>query len=397
MRLMAGYARADHELLDCFLRVERRGNRRPLLVVNERLLIANSSATELLGNMAHSALWGCVQRALASKNDHVVLHQNDAARRVRALLEERRSSDGEAGVLARLERDTTRLGTSTPGRKVDAAVADLNQRLPGRSPEWQAVVERAIELIGRGARILFVGESGVGKRALAVHALASTGYSDQPVAWSPYQADQACSGDWPTGATDWLNPEQGRCVFSRLDRLSPNELDALCQGISQLRPGSAPLLATYRVNDASTPLPACLAGQFPHVIEVPSLRERAEDIPDIAASVAAEPASMPAARVDPLVLQRLARLEWRGNVRQLRNAVLEARACCRGSIITDVPGPTQARAPMRSLTQMQLAERDAIVRTLAASRGNKLRAAARLGISRSTLYRKLRTLGLAQP
>jgi len=54
----------------------------------------------------------------------------------------------------------------------------------------------------------------------------------------------------------------------------------------------------------------------------------------------------------------------------------------------------QQAPPRRHLTLIEAAERDAIIKALDAAAGNKSEAAALLGIGRTTLYRRLRQLGL---
>ena len=72
-------------------------------------------------------------------------------------------------------------------------------------------------------------------------------------------------------------------------------------------------------------------------IEVPPLRERPMDIPVLAASFLRESGSGPgggaALRLSAEALRSLARNDWRGNVRELRNVVLRAATLCTGSVI----------------------------------------------------------------
>ena len=89
---------------------------------------------------------------------------------------------------------------------------------------------------------------------------------------------------------------------------------------------------------------------------------------------------------------------WPGNVRELRNVVERALVFARGSEILSKHLPAElarkgkgrhkrwAEVPI-SLSDL---ERQQIIKTLEYANGNKLRAAELLGISRSTLYDKLR-------
>ena len=94
--------------------------------------------------------------------------------------------------------------------------------------------------------------------------------------------------------------------------------------------------------------------------------------------------------------EALMHYDWPGNVRELRNALERAAILCEGGLITtehlslDI-GRRGARAPVdASTTDLGALERDMIAQVLADCAGNKSRAAARLGISRTQLYVRLR-------
>lgn len=141
-------------------------------------------------------------------------------------------------------------------------------------------------------------------------------------------------------------------------------------------------------------------------IEVPPLRARPGDIPALAdhfnRSVAARLGR------EPLVLceDAMARLRgygWPGNVREMRNLFERLHLMDTGTLVTagDLPtcfAQTQTAAPPDEEPQAPAAliemEEMAIRRALAAEEGNLTRVAAVLGISRPTLYRKLKAYGI---
>ena len=136
-------------------------------------------------------------------------------------------------------------------------------------------------------------------------------------------------------------------------------------------------------------------------IHVPPLRERREDI----LSLAREFLDAAAARIGrkvtgftPAAAHRLLSYAWRGNVRELENAVERAVVLARGSRIDvdDLPQEVSLALPdpmsagdVRTLEQV---ERDYIAAVLRTVGGNRAEAAAKLGIGSATLYRKLKTL-----
>ena len=133
-------------------------------------------------------------------------------------------------------------------------------------------------------------------------------------------------------------------------------------------------------------------------IVVPPLRERPEEIADLAESILADlsqRAGKPSASVGPHVLSALERYAWPGNIRELRNTLERALILSKGAAIRleHLPAevrsaPPPARVPSRKAS-LDTIEREHIVNTLAQAKGNRTRAAELLGISRSTLKRKL--------
>ena len=130
---------------------------------------------------------------------------------------------------------------------------------------------------------------------------------------------------------------------------------------------------------------------------VPPLRYRVEDIADIAPVIIKQRTGRsPAPRLQPPTLQTLTGLDWPGNIRELEAVRTSAAVQSMGSDITQAHLPPEYRSsPSRhGLALLARAERDTILQALADAAGNKLAAAQRLGIARSTLYRTMRALGI---
>lgn len=100
--------------------------------------------------------------------------------------------------------------------------------------------------------------------------------------------------------------------------------------------------------------------------------------------------------VSPAALQSLMQAAWPGDLAELVDTIGDLVRQVPGSVIErrHLPQHLQHAPPGRGLTLMEEAEREAIVRVLAVTDGNKSEAAALLGIGRTTLYRRLRQLGL---
>ncbi len=138
-------------------------------------------------------------------------------------------------------------------------------------------------------------------------------------------------------------------------------------------------------------------------VEIPSLRERKEDIPLLVHHFMQKyrhPESR-VAGIDDNALDMLSSYEWPGNVRELENAIESAMATVRGHTLQtkDLPlsrrtSVSLASAPRGIALSLDAYERCAIERALREVGGDVREAARVLGVGRSTLYRKLTKHGL---
>jgi DNA-binding NtrC family response regulator len=158
-------------------------------------------------------------------------------------------------------------------------------------------------------------------------------------------------------------------------------------------------------------------------VTVPPLRDRAGDIPALARHLLARLSGQPGLRslgITSEALNLLMQHDWPGNVRQLQNALFRAAVLCEGDALTpqDFPqiaaqistrqsgghaaqsfardegtGVTlfESNGHMRQLADI---EADVIRLAIGHYRGRMTEVARRLGIGRSTLYRKLAELGI---
>ena len=128
-------------------------------------------------------------------------------------------------------------------------------------------------------------------------------------------------------------------------------------------------------------------------VHVPPLRERSADIAPLAKFFLGqqEQQEQRLLRFSPEALAALKRYAWPGNVRELRNFVVQAAVMAEEGVIEleHLPAPVRS-APPKAVTLEEL-EREAILRVLAETAGQKQRAADILGISLRTLGRKLKT------
>ena len=145
-------------------------------------------------------------------------------------------------------------------------------------------------------------------------------------------------------------------------------------------------------------------------IQVPPLRERLDDLPALSEAILEELRSQH--ELDQPALELLGQHAWPGNIRELRN-VLERAALLSDDLILDA---SEIRAAIGSLVPVQRAaavliepqlnetfsaarerfDRQLIQNTLAQCAGKVPQAAVRLGLGRSTLYKKMVALGIVE-
>ncbi|MDT8435444.1 MAG: sigma-54 dependent transcriptional regulator [Gemmatimonadota bacterium] len=139
-------------------------------------------------------------------------------------------------------------------------------------------------------------------------------------------------------------------------------------------------------------------------LELPPLRERADDVPLLAEHFLARQAGDgEPKRLAPKALEVLQGYPWPGNVRELENVIERAVVLTAGGTIKPDVLPDRLReAPAEPLVQdrppanpaLEIIERAYIAHVLKAESGNKTRAAEVLGIDPSTLYRKIKRYDL---
>jgi DNA-binding NtrC family response regulator len=141
-------------------------------------------------------------------------------------------------------------------------------------------------------------------------------------------------------------------------------------------------------------------------LQVPSLRERRDDIPLLVDHFVArycESIGRPPLKVEATTMQRLIDYGWPGNVRELQHVIERAVILSRGDVLTGVklPEAPKAEAPSAALPEgMNLAaalmeyERQVIIQALKEGGGVQAQAARVLGISRSNLNYRIKKLGI---
>ena len=312
------------------------------------------------------------------------------------------------------------------------AASGESHALVARDPAMLAAVRRAEQVAGAEASILITGESGTGKEVLARHIhrrsrraagpfvalncaaipenlLESEMFGHERGAFSGAVARRAGKFESADGGTillDEISEMDVRLQAKLLRVIQEREIDRLG--------GTAPVRVNVRILATSNrDLPAeVAAGRFREdlyfrlnvvSLRLPPLRERPGDIGALADHYARRYAELNGVPYRPLARaahQRLLTHGWRGNVRELENAVHRAVLLATGDEIGPdaielAPGgttPKSAGAGVSGLVgrTMDEVERELILETLGHTLGNRTHAAVILGISIRALRNKLR-------
>lgn len=323
----------------------------------------------------------------------------------------------------------------------------------GSAPQFRAALAVAAKAARARVPVLIEGESGVGKDVIAraIHA-ASPRHRQAMVAVNcgaiPANLVESELFGHERGAfTGAFERHVGKFVAADtgtifLDEVSELPLDAQVKLLRVLQDGEVQPVGARMSHHVDVRVIAATnkrlaqeveAGRFRedlyyrlNVVQltVPPLRERMGDIPALCRHLMARIATQPGLRSLGLTgdaLALLMRHDWPGNVRQLQNALFRAAVLCEGDALTPQdfpqiaaqielktsdpqrPAPSPAAEDAGGITLFeddghvrQLAEIEADVIRLAIGhyRGRMTEVARRLGIGRSTLYRKLAELGI---
>ena len=378
-RMYADASRREQLLLEHFLRARRRATT-AVVSLNEDVVMANTAASVLLDLSDRAMLWDWACRMLGARDEYTgeVRLGRDVVVQAKATRVGDRGAT--AGVLVEM-RPPARATAARPGGTA------VGERLVGRSIASRRLRDDVDAAVRADGPLLVCGEAGTGKLFVARHlhrrrggpltVLDALAAQDDPAAWMARLTGCLARGD--------------TVVLRHLDELAPD----LARRVEAAVDG-ARVIATTRTRGQAAAVGRVL-DHFPVSITVPPLRYRAEDIADLAPPLlAAHTPHRPAPRLLPGTLRTLRTLDWPGNVRELEAVLATAVTRSLGSDIAHEHLPPEYRSTndRAGPSSLQRAERDIVMEALAETHGNKLAAAQRLGIARSTLYRKMRMFGI---
>ena len=308
------------------------------------------------------------------------------------------SSAGPGGCVFRI-----RLGSAllAPERLSSAGSRTAAQApgLVGSGPAWLRCVEQVNSCYAAGERMALVGEPGCGKQAVlrAAHALHNPAGTFRVL----HPPDPAAVDSWLGEFAEAVEPPAAMIVLAHADRLSEATAAAIVDQLVELdaddddpaRRARVALTTTAPIDQGNA-----LASAFPRTVEVPPLRHHLDDLDELVPHLLAQVAGERRLEMSSAALAQLHRLDWPSNVNSLRAMLADVVRLRRAGVIEVADLPLSARTSgHRVLTPIETIERDAIVQALLDNDERPAKAAAALGISRATIYRKFRHYGISLP
>lgn len=363
----------ERQMLRHFL-AERRRTRSAVLAVSADVVIANSIATAM--ELDHVALW----QRIEEEPDQVIGQELATGTRVTLCRPVHRGPDLVGAVVV-----------AEPAHGEDVAPSVRRGRTPPVrpvvDPPWARIVAEVRSASAASDRLLVVGEDGVGKRTALRAALADQdGYRELDCVTLPEIGREA----WLSSARSLLGHDAELRVLAHLDALDPATMRALTTMLDSMKRETGGVRVAATVSASAWHggcLPRPILDRFPpEVVEIPPLRKRVDDV---LARLLDQGIGMPTLTRE--AVQQVRRHPWPGNYRQLEEFRRWMARQERPAIgPDDLPAAWRAELGRGHLTTMQSAEAEAISGALRDHQGNKAAAAQALGISRSSLYRKMR-------
>lgn len=381
--------RGAKALMEEYLHASRvRGSQ--VLAVSAEALLAAPAVTSLLGDMRRDDLWPLAQDALASaeRSTVPVLLSNgtQTSLQMRAV-----SREGQlvGAIIEVVPTETIRsTAAATPRRAAPVAGFD------GLSPATMGAAVLASRHADERQPVCLIGESGVGKQ-MTVRAVASQHFPARNLV--VVDAAETPLGESELVASVLGDLRHGSPVLvKRAEMLSDGVLTSLMGAVNRSDeplPGWLVFSLRTTAADSQDQATSELRAAGVPFVAVPPLRTRIQDLEKIVPAMVRRHAGRRHVTATPALLARLTRQTWPGNLTEVDGVVKQMVADARGDTLdeADLP-PERGGGLRRSLTPIEWLTREAIVDALRANGGAKDKAAEALGMSRASIYRKIKSL-----
>jgi transcriptional regulator of acetoin/glycerol metabolism len=377
-QLLASRTDGEREFFDAFSAAQRRYHG-PVVGVSKRLSVVSTRARALVHEADEELLRRLVEESGARA--HTVHRQLSSGMTAQIQILPVPQPKGEFAAILVLQP----VGSRAP-----------NDAHPERSSGWlrddprtdfRGQLSRALH---DGRAVLLAGERGCGKRYEALAAL-RTGSEHGEVVEFDGAVPHPDTDVWLRDLSTALRDPNAPVLLSHTTDLPPGLMTTVTGLVQAARTQVIGTATDGGVHGSTT---ARLQESFPVGVTVPPLRERRDEFSAICASLLADLATSgePQAVLTPRATAALMASDWPGNVRQLLQVLASARVRVHGPTIDlrDLPARHRRNQLDPLFDEVQAAERRVLIAALRETGGDRNAVARRLGISRATVYRKLK-------
>lgn len=385
--LLTMSSRGARSLLEQYLRSSRAGDDR-VIAVSDEAFIGSSTAASRIDGLGRSELWALTVDALGNA-DHAEI----------ALMS---GTDYATTLTVRAVR--------SPYGQLDGAIIEIpvaapappvQQPSPARlrgAHQLSPLILGPMAMVSRMAAnrlpVCLVGEPGTGKRTL-IHDIASREFPGRTVV-----VVDCGEGDVEAslGSIGERLADGHPVIVRDADGLAAGRLAELVNDMD-LPATNGWLTFTTRTHhrgvEAREHSESDLAAAGIPMIAVPPLRARVQDLRVLLPDMVRRLSRGRVTSVSPELLTRLIREPWPGNLAEVADLVAAMIPSATDSVLREQHLPADFGSGMRSrLTPLEWMTRDAIVEALRACDWDKARAAEALGMSRASIYRKIKAYNI---
>ena len=393
--LLQQSGRRELALLHDYLTACQR-NRGAVFALGDDLLMMNDRARELLDPRDQVPLLADAAEALSSGRRHQLLVDLPSGATARVQCRPSWTEGGVSGGILQVQLVAGEVAHPSP--KVVAPAPSLPAAV-GSGALWSKCCQAVDRHFHSREWLVLEGEPGVGKRTLA----RATHQSRTPAAHLRVLDADDYGPRWLAELGEDLQTGGGTLVISHVDKLSVDGARALSDLLEPYRESTDlerpwVVVTVNRSRNAPDDHIAGLLESFPRTVEVPPLRHHVEDVAELVPYLIARLTRGADLTCSPEAMRVLMRNRWPGNVEHLYQVLRKIVAKRRTGVVALRDLPPECRAiTRRVLTPLEAIECDAIVDALLDTDGNKAEAARHLGMSRATIYRKIRGYGISMP